>query len=411
MTPTRRDWMRMAVTTSLLAPHSVGAFAESICDELRDKRADLQIQLDDAKLLGLSDEQKRILLWELQDLNREIQPCADFEDFLAGIQGSQPGRASSPLLQEGPAQTPPQPTELGLDTSAAAVSGPNPDDSAVDQLYVLTISDPAVWVVDSGGRSVAAQIVIRTGDSIFSESDMAATPDGRTVIVAVASPPGELVFVDTVGRRVDGRLPLAGAFPASLTVSPDGTLVYATAIHGESPFGGSRGSVQVVDIATRQVVDEIDLGPATSIQQFPDIAVSPDGGLLFVADRRSRGVVVADVRSRTVSTVVDLLTAPSRLAVHRDGTRLYAFPYLQPFTGLRGIGVIDVATATSVRAIELPEPPSGRAEMVLSPASDILSVSSHQTPTVWHIDTLDETVGARTEVGLNLTRLVYVRGA
>lgn len=398
--------MRAAVAAGAFGPSALSAFEYSLCEQIRRKADAIETLLAG----GLSDEDKRIQLDSLRELREPLALCDMFAQW-----AYETAQASSSVLvelqREDLSQAGRSAADLGPGTSIAAASGVNPDDRSVDRLYVLDLLSSSVWFIDPQAGVVVDRVGVAPPGSLLTEADLAVTPDGLTVVAALPGETAEVVFIDAAQRRIAGRLSAPEMFPTSLALSPDGSTLFVAAVHGESAFSATRGSVQIVDMETRQAVDEIDLGPAATVDELADLAVSPDGGLVYVLlNRGGGGVLFCDVRSRTVSTLARTAFGTTRLAVHRDGSRLYVFPDRDLAAGAHGVGVIDVATAVRSRVIDLPTPPAGRAaDMLLSPASDVVSVSSNETTVVYHLSTLSETVLGQSEVAPGTTRLYSYR--
>ena len=93
-----------------------------------------------------------------------------------------------------------------------------------------------------------------------------------------------------------------GAYPTELAVSPNGSIVYVT--YEQS------GTVSVIDTATQTVIDTIDLnnGPIGSFLSS-GVAFRPDGGVAYVANSNNGTVSVIDPVTHTSSTPSTLATA------------------------------------------------------------------------------------------------------
>jgi len=201
-----------------------------------------------------------------------------------------------------------------IDMPARDRSGPYPGGLALDQ------GSGVAWVALSRNNSVA--VVDLAGGRVDAEIDVGMAP--YTVVLA-----GDKAYVSNWG----GRRPAAGdtTGPSSgseVVVDPDSGIA-------------SSGTVSVIDVASREVVGEIDVGLHPS-----GMALSPDGSRLFVANANSDTVSVIDTSTDRVVDTLDpkpmpelpLGSAPNALAVSPDGTTLYVAN-----GGNNAIAVIDLA--------------------------------------------------------------------
>lgn len=212
---------------------------------------------------------------------------------------------------------------------------------------------------------------------LTSPQAMATTPDGARLIVTnlggsfedLFTPP-HITIIDVAARSIEGRVILPNNFGVSEVVtSPDGLLAYVAA--AEQPPDDPRASfddprVLVIDLGRREIVDEIAL-PNSSMRTPNDLALTPDGNLLFVAESvneegRPR-IFAIDTRTRTVSATVTppraqgvgdlVVNRPSRFAMHPDGSRLYVAPLGLLATPTVVLAEVDTSTLEFGRQIEL----------------------------------------------------------
>lgn len=162
------------------------------------------------------------------------------------------------------------------------------------------------------------------------------------VALAVAN---RLAVVDLSKEKATDFIPV-GICPYSVVVSPDETTVFVSNFGGPVPgkndktekSAGSdvavdqrsvalRGSVSVIDVATKKVVSEIPVRIHAE-----SMALSPDGKLLYVTDASGDGISVIDVVRRKVVDTIDTKPAPglpygsltTALAFSPDGKTLFA---------------------------------------------------------------------------------------
>ncbi len=134
--------------------------------------------------------------------------------------------------------------------------------------------------------------------------------------------------------------------PRGIDVAPDNGRVYVA-----NRFGGTVGTISVIDTATLQVAATIDLDVAAVTTDEPyDVVVSPDGGRLYVAMKNGGsdgdndgGVVVVDLTDNSV--VAEILTnlsgTPEGIAVTPDGGKVYV-------AGRNGLFAFDTTSLTFI---------------------------------------------------------------
>ena len=182
----------------------------------------------------------------------------------------------------------------------------------------------------------------------------AATASAGTLYLP-AYPSAVLVFDESKGEIVD-RIPLATGTPMSLRLAPDHKKIYVSTI--------DHNGIEVIDVATRKVVNHFELNTPSKQYRFRGGAVDPDGKLFYTVTKEiDQGLEHFDV-ARPQYTVVDLTqqkivkTAPmaredeasNRLAleVSPDGKYLYQF-------GSK-VKILDASTFKVVDQLELSQP-------------------------------------------------------
>jgi len=95
--------------------------------------------------------------------------------------------------------------------------------------------------------------------------------------------------------------------PLNMAVSTDGRELYVAC--------EAAGTVIVIDLASRRVVAEIEVGG-----QATDVAFGPDGRRAFVSSRLDDSVAIIDVRDRKVSRTVSVGDEPHGLLMDGRGT-------------------------------------------------------------------------------------------
>jgi sugar lactone lactonase YvrE len=159
--------------------------------------------------------------------------------------------------------------------------------------------------------------VVGFGDGRIERIDLA-TGEGSEVFTGgsalrhiVADPAKKLAYVSDMGRRVIWRMSLEGSLtvtefaktdanPNTLAISPDGGLLFVSnrGKNGEAGYltsGPQYGSVLVIDTATGDVVDSIVGGDQTT-----GLDVSADGSLIAFTDFRDDAMRLYRVPERSV---------------------------------------------------------------------------------------------------------------
>ena len=133
-------------------------------------------------------------------------------------------------------------------------------------------------------------------------------------------------------------IPVPGEFPEGIDLSPDGREVW-TATRND-------GGVSIIDVASRQVVQTLDLGMTDANR----LKFTPDGRVLII-DGEAASLVVMDAASRREIKRVSLGSADTgdgAVLVARDGSRAYL--------GLRAadrVAVLDLTTLEVTKEIPM----------------------------------------------------------
>jgi YVTN family beta-propeller protein len=203
------------------------------------------------------------------------------------------------------------------------------------------------------GKGVLSAIDTTTQDFTANEveqmerpSAVGVSPDNTRVYVADFSAETITAFdartLDVIGRPI----PVGPGCPTRLAVAPDGRVYFMT----------TRG-VSVMDGMSLEVTKTI---PIQESAEWDIIAVSPDGGRLYVRSDSGRGVSVIDTDTFAVTgEPIPVRGHPTALAVSPDGGRLYV-----GCLRTLAIQVFDTATRTLLDWISTADPV---ADLALSP--------------------------------------------
>jgi len=137
---------------------------------------------------------------------------------------------------------------------------------------------------------------------------MAVSPDQKFVLVLNAGAKTSISVMTPPPLREISRVPLEDAW-LGLTFTPDGKTVYAG--------GGSRGSVYELSFSADGVLKQTREMKASDF--IGDVALSPDGRLLYAADLYKNIIVVINPRSGRVIDQFKTGRRPYRILFHPDG--------------------------------------------------------------------------------------------
>jgi YVTN family beta-propeller protein len=210
------------------------------------------------------------------------------------------------------------------------------------RLYVVNRGSNSVSVIDTATGTAVAAIAVGSNPV-----DIAIHPDGRTGYVANRDD-GTVSVIDLVSNRVVAVPPAPLGVDASISISPDGTRVYAGATSSSILY---TGVISVISTSTNSVIGTVSADFSYSGKTA--VAFSPDSKRAYVTG--SAGVVAVDVASSSVVGVVSIGGA-QRIALTPDGGRAYV-----TFQGLStsGVAVVDTNTLTELTRIKLDSDPVG----------------------------------------------------
>lgn len=179
-------------------------------------------------------------------------------------------------------------------------------------LAVVNVQNDSVYLLSAGPeRRLLAQAKVE-----YRPYGVAESPDGKTLAVSNWGA-RSVTLLDGRDLSVLKTVPV-GIHPTALRYGPDGRLYVACA---------SSNAVYV--LRGGEVVERVrtSLDPRDPLGSAPlALALSPDGGTLYVANADNNDVAVVDVRDPHESRVAGFIPTgryPSALAVSPDGRRLY----------------------------------------------------------------------------------------
>lgn len=164
---------------------------------------------------------------------------------------------------------------------------------------ILELADRGAW-----SRRIAAVLL---ATAVVAGSSIAFAAPANA---AVASPQSSQSSTTTIllGQAYNDEY-LWEQQPYGVAFSPDGATAYVAK---------TRGSLSVIDTASRSVVDTIELP-----QGVLEVAVTPDGKSIYVTSYYSNTVSVVDAATRTVSDTITVGYNPIGITISKDGKTVY----------------------------------------------------------------------------------------
>ena len=225
------------------------------------------------------------------------------------------------------------------------------DLGALRRPHGIIVSGGAVYFTIEANRALA-----RYDPAAGAVDWLMGTGEGGTHMVA-ATPDGSTLFTTNIGsdsvtafaRSQDGqgwavmRIPV-GKGPEGIDVSPDGKEVWTAHLQD--------GGVSIIDVATRKVMQVIDIGTKRSNR----LRFTPDGRLVLVSDLEAGDLVVIERATRREVKRIALGKAPSGILVVPDGSRAYV-----ALTGENALAVLDLKTLEVVGRVATGAGPDGMA--------------------------------------------------
>ena len=227
------------------------------------------------------------------------------------------------------------------------------------------------WQVANGTVSFSRTIALPSGSD---PCGVALSGDGITAYICL-SIPNKLAVVDLAGGAVSQQISV-GIAPWNVALSPDGNTAYVSDWGGRFPTNGdltatSAGTAVVIDtrgVAASGVLSFVDLATGLETAQLAtglhpsDLALSPDGSTLYVANANSDTVTVIDTQARAVretilvrpsstlpfgtSSTLPFGSEPDALALSADGRNLFVAS-----AGNNAIAVIELPNGQQTNSV------------------------------------------------------------
>ncbi len=247
-------------------------------------------------------------------------------------------------------------------------------------IYVTNETSGDLTVIDAATLAPVATIPLGKRPR-----GLVASPDGRYLYVTLSGSPAAGPGVDEQSlpppdRAADGigvidlrqgrlvQVLPSGPDPEQVAVSPDGTRVFIA--------NEDAATASVLDVATGAVSHTYPVGGEPE-----GVSVEPGGGRVWVTSEQDGAVFVLDLAARTVVTSVAVGPRPRSVAFLPDGSRAYV-----PSENGASLTVIDVGRLRPIETIDLGKGmrPMGT---VMSPDGLRLYVSTGRSRQVLVVDT------------------------
>lgn len=248
-------------------------------------------------------------------------------------------------------------------------------------LLVANKGDRSLGIIDPEQRRMVATIAVEgvTGHEVI------ASADGRRAFVPIFGNSGvgrpgtdgrTIAVIDIPSRRLVSEIDLGrGLRPHCPQFGPKDRLLYVTT--------EIENSVTVIDPVALKVVASIPTGAAESHM----LAISPDNSRAYTANVGPGSVSVLDLRARKLVTVIPVAEKVQRISISPDGRHVFTSDQRTP-----RLAVIDTATNQVSGWIPLPATgygtaptPDGRMLVVAMPRANQVAVVDLRTQAVAHL--------------------------
>ena len=248
-------------------------------------------------------------------------------------------------------------------------------------LLVTNKGDQTLGIVDPAAETQVATVA-ETG---ITGHEVIASPDGRTAYVPIygnsgVGKPGtdgrNIDVIDIASRKVVGNIDFGhGVRPHCALIGPKDGMLYVTT--------ELEKTISIIDPHTLKIVGSIPTGQAESHM----LAIAPDGKRGYTANVGPGTVSVLDMQNRKTITVIAVAGHVQRIAVSTDGKLVFTSDQTKP-----QLAVIDAATNTIKTWIQLPglgyggaPTPDGRWFVIAVPTVNKVAVIDLSTLKVLHL--------------------------
>jgi len=229
---------------------------------------------------------------------------------------------------------------------------------------------------------------ITAGDTLLAAALVASPPGGGELAMAPATltiPPATPAGSYYVGVLADAANAVLEADESNNAVSePIDVSSLAARIFVVHPGSGSEpGAISVLDVATQEVIDTIEVGVEPS-------ALAIAGTRAYVANFGSDSVSIVDLMTHEVIGTIEEIATPTAIALDPAGTRAYVVD------AGGAVMVIDTATLSVIATVAVGSSPGA---IALAPGGSFLYVTNRGSNTVSRLDLASNEVTATIPVG------------
>ncbi len=294
--------------------------------------------------------------------------------------------ASGPATSSGPATA--SAASVPLPTVAGKVAaGQSPNYVAVapngEFAYITSAGAGVITVLNTATDKVTGTMNFHLGPT----QSVSFSPDSRTAYVSVygnhATP--LVAFIDTATRTVTATVPVDNFQPGPPAPSLDGRFLYVPN-HNLSPTGAHENVVDVIDLASKTVIQSI---PTAANPHW--VVFDKANGQIYISDHLSTFVTVLNASNNGFVQNIEVGETPHAEALSPDGSRLA----VTSFDG-NEVFVINTATDKEIKVIPVGRNPL---DIAYSPDGRYLFTSDNEDNTVTVIDTTSYTVAGHVATG------------
>ena len=225
---------------------------------------------------------------------------------------------------------------------AAGPSGGVAVNSDGSRIYVTTYNNGLVVINGSTNKVIA---FIPEGSYPY---NIVVHPDDSKVYVGTTGEGSILVIDATTNTPVKDIL--IGQRVYGMTLTPDGSKLYAlTTTTATDPF---KTDIVVISTITNQVIQTFRLIDA-SLESA--IAMHPDGSTAYVAMGARNSIAIIDTSTDTLRGFIPISMGVDNLAVHPDGSKIYATSSGNAQLDDQLI-IVDATTLTQIASVKIPSP-------------------------------------------------------
>jgi YVTN family beta-propeller protein len=254
--------------------------------------------------------------------------------------------------------------------------------------YITNQGTGVIDVLNTATDQVSGHIPIPQGPP----QSVSFSPDSRTAYVSVYGSHSVplIAFIDTATGKVTSTVPVDNHEPGPSATSPDGLHLYVPN-HNDPQTGAGENVLDVIDLATKKVIQNIPVKPN------PHWVVFGKNGVFYVTDHQSAVVTVLNASTNRIIKTIQVGETPHSAALSPDGSRLAVTSY-------NGNAVFLINTATDQMIAQIPV---GREPLDITYSRDgrYLFTANNLSNTVSVIDTADNRVIAEIPTGKGPTSI------